>query len=264
VILGGTTTTTGTSGLGTPTANTIAPVSIDNGPLAVAGDARTGGKIAGFFGAAAFTADAAGPESLPTTDAGTPARPTNTPGSGSHTLPFTGANSTTVIFKDTVAGTTPALFYNFGASVGIQNFIDYSALIVHASLATSAGAAAPAGTTISAEIVGGSGSSLYDVRTPCAGTIATVITAATSLLSCPLPAYGQVQTTTAGGFIYPGAANAQIPSSVPFANPVASTSAIGQFVPAAGYTLYFVVTFPATPAATASYVLSIDNVYAIQ
>jgi hypothetical protein len=238
-------------------------VSIDNGPLAVAGDARTGGKIAGFFGATTYTADAAGPDSLPTTDSGTPARPTNTAGSGSHTLPFTGATSTTVIFKDTVAGTTPALFYNYGASVGIQNFIDYSALVVHAALATSAGGAAPAGTTISAEIVGGSGAALYDVRTPCTGTIPTTITAASSLLSCPLPAYGQVQTTTAGGFVTPGTA-AQIPNTVPFANPVASTSAVGQFVPSAGYTLYFVVTFPATPSAAASYVLSIDNVYAIQ
>jgi hypothetical protein len=264
VILGGTTTTTGTTGLGTPPANTITPVSIDNGPLAVAGDARTGGKIAGFFGATTFVADAAGPESLPATDAGTPARPTNTAGSGSHTLAFTGPTANTVIFKDTVAGTTPALFYNYGASVGIQNFITYSALAVHAALATAAGAAAPAGTTISVEISGGTGAALYDIRTPCTGTIPTTITAASSILSCPLPGYGQVQTTTAGGFVSPGAANVQIPTTVPFANPVASASAIGQFVPNAGYSLYFVVTFPSTQAASASYVLSVDNVYAIQ
>ncbi len=263
--LPGTTNPVGTGGLGTPQANTIAPVSLDNGPLVVAGDSATGGKASGFFGASTFAGDVAGPESLPTVDAGTPARPTNTPSSGSHTIVFTTPTASQVIVRDTL-NAAPPLFYNYGASVGILNLIGYGTLNVHAALATSAGAAAPAGTTISAEIVGGAGTTAYDIRVPCTGTIPVSITAAASLLTCALPAYGTLQTTATGGFVLPGTANVQIPTAAPFPNAV-SPSAVGNYVPNAGYALYFVVNFPTGSFATgtaSSYALSLDNVYVTQ
>jgi hypothetical protein len=261
-IVSGVTTPTGTGGLGTPTANTIAPLELDNGPTATPGDPRTGGTIAGTFGAQTFVKDVAGANSLPAQDAGTPPRPVNTAGSGSHTLAFTNPTSSQVIFKDTLVGGTPALFYNFGAAEGLINNIDYSSLVVHAALAP-----LPAGTTVSVEIVGaGTGAAAFDIRTPCTGTIPTTIAAAASILTCPLPAYGTVQTTTAGGFVLPGAANSQIPTAVPFPNAI-NPAATGEYVPTAGATLYFVLNLPAgsygTGVATA-YTFSVDNVYAVQ
>ncbi|GAC1421555.1 MAG: hypothetical protein NVSMB5_14810 [Candidatus Velthaea sp.] len=170
------------------------------------------------------------------TNSTTDASPTNAPPEPSGA---TDAGSHAVIIS--LITTTQALIttnasYNLTFPFGGQTFT-YPTLVAHFA---NLGGTAPS--SISAEFVGGSGPTGFDVRVPCAGTLAPA--AAFSTFKCALPSYAFFPPVNVGG-----------PNAV---NPAAQ----GFFTPT-NAKVYFVLNYasvPASPTAT----IGIDNVYVTQ
>jgi len=147
---------------------------------------------------------------------------------------------------------SPALFVNY-STPQISTPVTLSTIVVHASL-TGGGAPNYAGATLGLELIGGAGAGAYDVRVNCG-----VLTSAVTTYNCgPLPGYGQVQTTPAGGF----APVQSVPPTVPsFLNP-ANPTATGAYTGGAS-TVYAVLTYGAA-LPTSPTTLNIGYVYAKQ
>jgi len=239
------TTTTGVATTTTVPANTLPPTALFF---------ATGAPFSGFNVAATSVAAAA--------TFAQDAAPTNAPPGVAFTYPAPPTTTDAVTFTATQGSqnptllkgpTSPTLFANYYTGRAVTP-VDYSTIVVHASL-TGGGAPDYAGASLSLELVGGSGTSAYDVRVPCT----PALTNKTQTLSCgPLPGYGQVQTTATGGFQPVGA----VPPTVPvFTNPVNPT-ATGAYTGGAS-TVYAVLTYGAALPTSAT-TLNIGYVYAKQ
>jgi hypothetical protein len=162
------------------------------------------------------------------------------PDPGSHLITFNANGRAAISFKFTK--TLPSLVYQSQVPGAILP-MDYGAIIIHATY--TAGAPTPA--TLSstaplyAELVGGSGSTLFDYRINCKP--ATFATGGFTRFICPLPAYGTASNgASSDGAIYPAATGLVTPS------------AASLFVGLQYATL--------TNAASTGNQLGIDNVYA--
>ena len=252
------TTTTGVATTTTVPANTLQPTGLFF---------ATGAPFSGFNVAAT---SAATPATF-TQDAG-PSNPP--PGNPAFAYPAPPATTDSVTFTATQGSQNPTLLKGPLSPVLFANYytgqavtpVDYSTIVVHASL-TGGGAPDFAGATLSLELVGGSGTTSYDVRVPCGlalnatNTLYTpaVLTNKTQTLFCGLlPGYGQVQTAASGGY----APVQTVPTSVPqFVNPVNPT-ATGAYTGGAS-TVYAVLSYGAALPTSAT-TLNIGYVYAKQ
>ena len=240
------TTTTGVATTTTVPANTLPPTALFYSTTAPFSGFNV--PATSVATPATFTQDA-GPSNPPPGNPAFayPAPPTTT---DSVTFTATQGSQNPTLLKGPLS---PTLFANYYTGQAVTP-VDYSTIVVHASL-TGGGAPDYTGASLSLELVGGSGTSAYDVRVPCT----PALTNKTQTLSCgPLPGYGQVQTTATGGFQPVGA----VPPTVPvFTNPVNPT-ATGAYTGGAS-TVYAVLSYGAALPTSAT-TLNIGYVYAKQ
>lgn len=171
-----------------------------------------------------------------------------------------GSQNPTLLKGPTVA----SLFVNY-TTPQVSTRVTLGTIVVHASL-TGGGAPDYTAATLALELVGGGGASAYDVRVPCVVAGSTppslLLTNKTQTFNCgPLPGYGQVQTTAAGGPTGFAAVQSVPPTVPPFTNPVNPT-ATGAYT-GTSPTVYAVVTYGAALPTTPT-TLNIGYVYAKQ
>ncbi|GAC1426834.1 MAG: hypothetical protein NVSMB64_33020 [Candidatus Velthaea sp.] len=209
------TTTSGTGGVTAP-ANTILPLLLDGGTLTPKNT---------YVGSNATALDVQSAANSTADGAPAPPEPSGVTDAGSHAITISNINSTQALVT---TNATNNLTYGFGG----QQFT-FSSLVAHFA---NLGGAAP--TSVSAEIVGGAGSTAYDARVPCTGTLAATF----SKFTCTIPAYGTNANSNSPNAVTPGVTGAFTPNTAK---------------------VYFVLNYAAVPAGLTT-TIGIDNVYILQ
>lgn len=206
------------------------------------------------------------------TKGSSPVLPPNPP--GSHSITFNGNNKTQILlaYTGTVGkGTGQNGLLIPTLTTGQIQPITYGAIVLFAGITNGTVPPSTSSPTISVELVGGSGSTLYDVRANCATNGAAIVSAIPPATSferyvCGLPAYGAASgsyttkySTVTKEFSFSSTAGTLQNS--------ASGGAAGSFTPslAEAPSLYVVLNYPSlTPSTSTTNVLALDYIYAEQ
>jgi hypothetical protein len=192
--------------------------------------------------------------------------PVNPP--GSHAITFNGNNKNEIILAYT--GTVGKATGENGLLVPVVTTgqiqpVTYGAIVLFAAITPGAIPPAADAPSVAVELVGGSGSTLYDVRAGCATDGEVVNSSIFERYVCGLPAYGSAsgsyntKYSSTSGFSFSTTAGTLQNS--------ASGGAAGTFTPTASEapSLYVVLTYPTLTLSTSEgNLLNLDYIYAEQ
>lgn len=243
-----------------PNASGGGPVNVSNQPptpgfipaALIDGGLLTSGQYNGFTTAATDAQSAA--------DAGADPRAgalANPPGSHAITFAGNGAINQSFIFTGVVP---PLVLPATPVAPGQIQPVNYGAIVLFSTFTGAAGVKTP---SLSIELVGGSGTTQYDVRVGCANN--GTPDAVTGFLRqvCDLPAYGSPSGSYTTTYSATTKAFTAGSAGTAIVNPVV-TGASGAFTPLAGPRFYILTNSPFLPTTATGNVLGIDFVYAEQ
>lgn len=230
----------------------------------VDGGVLASGKYTGFT-TAATDAQSALDAGADTASKGSAAPPVNPPGSHAITYAGNGSLTQSFVFSGTLPSLVPA-----AVTPGQVLPIPYGAIVFFSTFTAGvdASGAAVKAPVLSIELVGGSGTTQYDVRIGCANSGTPNATGFVRNV-CVLPAYGASSGTYATKYTAPPTGStaagtfAGSSSGGGIVNPVI-TGAAGTFTPLTGPKFYIVTSGSFVPTSVTGNVLGIDYAYAEQ